>query len=68
MLFVVSDDQEAERVLFSYGYGANIPSTARRRMQQRYDFLHIFIEQFRLHRNKTQRLWHLLDGSSHEFV
>ncbi|XP_076467958.1 progesterone-induced-blocking factor 1-like [Babylonia areolata] len=30
----VEDDQEAEKVLFSYGYGANVPSTAKRRMQQ----------------------------------
>ncbi|XP_065058171.1 progesterone-induced-blocking factor 1-like [Rhopilema esculentum] len=30
----VPDGQEAERVLFSYGYGANILSTAKRRMQQ----------------------------------
>ncbi|KAK2551100.1 Progesterone-induced-blocking factor 1 [Acropora cervicornis] len=26
--------ENAERVLFSYGYGANVPSTAKRRMQQ----------------------------------
>ena len=25
---------EAERVLFSYGYGANVPSNAKRRMKQ----------------------------------
>ncbi|KAL8573389.1 hypothetical protein ACOMHN_032404 [Nucella lapillus] len=30
----VDDEQEAEKVLFSYGYGANVPSTAKRRMQQ----------------------------------
>ncbi|XP_062507788.1 progesterone-induced-blocking factor 1-like [Corticium candelabrum] len=30
----VSDNGEAERVLFSYGYGANVPSTAKRRLQQ----------------------------------
>eukprot|EP00118_Oscarella_pearsei_P015092 m.133244 g.133244 ORF g.133244 m.133244 type:complete len:729 (+) comp38121_c0_seq4:1182-3368(+) len=29
----ISDDAEAERVLFSYGYGANVPSTAKRRLQ-----------------------------------
>lgn len=28
---------DAERVLFAYGYGANVPSTAKRRMQQRYE-------------------------------
>lgn len=28
----VEDEQEAEKVLFSYGYGANVPSTAKRRM------------------------------------
>uniref|UniRef100_H3DI21 Progesterone immunomodulatory binding factor 1 n=1 Tax=Tetraodon nigroviridis TaxID=99883 RepID=H3DI21_TETNG len=30
----VEDEAEAERVLFSYGYGANVPTTARRRLQQ----------------------------------
>ena len=25
---------QAERVLFSYGYGANVPSNAKRRMKQ----------------------------------
>jgi progesterone-induced-blocking factor 1 len=30
----VSDESEAERVLFSYGYGASVPSTAKRRLQQ----------------------------------
>ncbi|XP_033743341.1 progesterone-induced-blocking factor 1-like [Pecten maximus] len=30
----VDDEQEAEKVLFSYGYGANMPSTAKRRLQQ----------------------------------
>ena len=29
------ENEDAERVLFSYGYGANVPSTAKRRMQQR---------------------------------
>ncbi|KAJ8028167.1 Progesterone-induced-blocking factor 1 [Holothuria leucospilota] len=28
-----ADESEAERVLFSYGYGANIPTTAKRRLQ-----------------------------------
>ncbi|CAC5423073.1 PIBF1 [Mytilus coruscus] len=30
----VDDETEAEKVLFSYGYGANIPSTSKRRLQQ----------------------------------
>ncbi|XP_052675379.1 progesterone-induced-blocking factor 1-like [Crassostrea angulata] len=30
----VEDDQEAEKVLFSYGYGANVPTTSKRRLQQ----------------------------------
>ena len=33
--FLVENESDAERVLFSYGYGANVPSTAKRRMQQR---------------------------------
>ncbi len=33
--FVVENEDEAERVLFSYGYGANIPTTAKRRLKQR---------------------------------
>ncbi len=34
--FVVENEDEAERVLFSYGYGANIPTTAKRRLKQRW--------------------------------
>ncbi|KAM5181426.1 progesterone-induced-blocking factor 1 [Mantella aurantiaca] len=30
----MEDDVEAERVLYSYGYGANIPTTAKRRLKQ----------------------------------
>uniref|UniRef100_A0A8C5BIG3 Progesterone immunomodulatory binding factor 1 n=1 Tax=Gadus morhua TaxID=8049 RepID=A0A8C5BIG3_GADMO len=30
----VENEEEAERVLFSYGYGANVPTTAKRRLQQ----------------------------------
>uniref|UniRef100_A0A8D0H6V0 Progesterone immunomodulatory binding factor 1 n=1 Tax=Sphenodon punctatus TaxID=8508 RepID=A0A8D0H6V0_SPHPU len=30
----VENEAEAERVLFSYGYGANVPTTAKRRLKQ----------------------------------
>ncbi|XP_074234413.1 progesterone-induced-blocking factor 1 isoform X4 [Camelus bactrianus] len=30
----IENEDEAERVLFSYGYGANVPTTARRRLKQ----------------------------------
>ncbi|XP_066920860.1 progesterone-induced-blocking factor 1-like [Clytia hemisphaerica] len=30
----MTDEGDSERVLFAYGYGANVPSTAKRRMQQ----------------------------------
>ncbi|XP_044293810.1 progesterone-induced-blocking factor 1 isoform X2 [Varanus komodoensis] len=30
----LENEDEAERVLFSYGYGANVPTTARRRLKQ----------------------------------
>ncbi|XP_057313065.1 progesterone-induced-blocking factor 1-like [Hydractinia symbiolongicarpus] len=30
----MTSEDDAERVLFAYGYGANVPSTAKRRMQQ----------------------------------
>lgn len=30
----IDNEEEAERVLFSYGYGANIPTTAKRRLKQ----------------------------------
>ncbi|XP_067297491.1 progesterone-induced-blocking factor 1 isoform X2 [Pseudorasbora parva] len=30
----IENEDEAERVLFSYGYGANIPTTAKRRLKQ----------------------------------
>ena len=31
----VENESDAERVLFSYGFGTSVPSTSRRRMQQR---------------------------------
>ena len=31
----VENEEDAERVLYSYGYGANVPSTAKRRLKQR---------------------------------
>ena len=34
-LISAENESDAERVLFAYGYGANVPSTAKRRMQQR---------------------------------
>ncbi|XP_006882790.1 PREDICTED: progesterone-induced-blocking factor 1 [Elephantulus edwardii] len=30
----IENEDEAERILFSYGYGANVPTTARRRLKQ----------------------------------
>lgn len=33
--FPVENEDEAERILFSYGYGANVPTTAKRRLKQR---------------------------------
>ncbi|KAJ8253391.1 hypothetical protein GJAV_G00212410 [Gymnothorax javanicus] len=30
----LDNEEEAERVLFSYGYGANVPTTAKRRLKQ----------------------------------
>lgn len=30
----IENEDEAERVLFSYGYGANVPTTAKRRLKQ----------------------------------
>ncbi|OXB66937.1 hypothetical protein ASZ78_014098, partial [Callipepla squamata] len=35
--FAVENEVEAERVLFSYGYGANVPTTAKRRLKQSFD-------------------------------
>ncbi|KAG6931870.1 progesterone immunomodulatory binding factor 1 [Chelydra serpentina] len=32
----MENEDEAERILFSYGYGANVPTTAKRRLKQRY--------------------------------
>ena len=34
-LLSVDEETEAERVLFSYGYGANVPTTTKRRLKQR---------------------------------
>lgn len=39
----VQDEEEAEKVLFSYGYGANVPTTARRRLKQRCSTAHTHI-------------------------
>ncbi|XP_073651391.1 progesterone-induced-blocking factor 1 isoform X1 [Tursiops truncatus] len=33
-LIKVENEDEAERILFSYGYGANVPTTAKRRLKQ----------------------------------
>ncbi|XP_068382655.1 progesterone-induced-blocking factor 1 isoform X3 [Eschrichtius robustus] len=30
----IENEEEAERILFSYGYGANVPTTAKRRLKQ----------------------------------
>ncbi|XP_041531429.1 progesterone-induced-blocking factor 1 isoform X3 [Microtus oregoni] len=30
----IENEDEAERILYSYGYGANVPTTAKRRLQQ----------------------------------
>ena len=35
----VESEDDAERVLFSYGYGANVPTTAKRRLKQRCLFM-----------------------------
>lgn len=35
VVLLVENEEEAERVLFSYGYGANVPTTAKRRLKQR---------------------------------
>lgn len=31
----IENEDEAERILYSYGYGANVPTTAKRRLRQR---------------------------------
>lgn len=31
--FLVENDTDAERMLFSYGYGASLPTSAKRRLQ-----------------------------------
>uniref|UniRef100_A0A8C2D4W2 Progesterone immunomodulatory binding factor 1 n=1 Tax=Cyprinus carpio TaxID=7962 RepID=A0A8C2D4W2_CYPCA len=42
----MENEDEAERVLFSYGYGANIPTTAKRRLKQRLKLLLLFFFTF----------------------
>lgn len=42
IFFPVDNEEEAERVLFSYGYGANVPTTAKRRLKQRYSTRNTF--------------------------
>uniref|UniRef100_A0A8C4E6F8 Progesterone immunomodulatory binding factor 1 n=1 Tax=Dicentrarchus labrax TaxID=13489 RepID=A0A8C4E6F8_DICLA len=39
----IENEEEAERVLFSYGYGANVPTTAKRRLKQRYSYKHMCV-------------------------
>ena len=36
LLLAVEHECDAERVLFSYGFGTSIPTNSRRRLQQRY--------------------------------
>ena len=38
---LVESEQDAERVLFSFGFGTSVPSTSRRRMQQRCVYVYI---------------------------
>lgn len=33
LFFIVENDNDAEKVLFSYGYGASLPTSAKRRLQ-----------------------------------
>ena len=37
------DPNEAERLLFSYGYGANIPTSAKHRMKQSVNLARRFV-------------------------
>ena len=34
LLLLVGEDSDAERVLVAFGYGANLPTTSKRRLQQ----------------------------------
>lgn len=34
-IFSVENEEEAEKVIFSYGYGANVPSNAKQRLKHR---------------------------------
>ena len=43
LCLIVENEEEAERVLFSYGYGANVPTTSKRRLQQRLISSHIIL-------------------------
>ena len=40
-LYIVEDEKDAERVLFSYGFGTSILSSTRHRIQQRYYLYYI---------------------------
>lgn len=54
----VDNEADAEKVMFSYGYGANVPTTARRRLQQRYDSAGNYFCAFRLAVNERAEPHH----------
>ncbi|KAM9319393.1 progesterone-induced-blocking factor 1 [Gastrophryne carolinensis] len=58
----MEDDIEAERVLFSYGYGANVPTTAKRRLQQS---VHLAKRLLQLERQNTSLIKDLEQQKEH---
>ncbi|XP_040204420.1 progesterone-induced-blocking factor 1-like [Rana temporaria] len=52
----MEDDIEAERVLYSYGYGANIPTTAKRRLKQSVHLARRLLQLERLNSSLTKDL------------
>ncbi|KAI5089898.1 progesterone-induced-blocking factor 1 isoform X1, partial [Silurus meridionalis] len=58
----MENEDEAERVLFSYGYGANMPTTAKRRLKQS---VHLARRVLQLEKQNTQLRRDLERSSAH---
>ncbi|XP_068424244.1 progesterone-induced-blocking factor 1 [Clinocottus analis] len=52
----IENEEEAERVLFSYGYGANVPTTAKRRLKQSVHLARRVLQLERLNTSLTREL------------
>uniref|UniRef100_G3P5S2 Progesterone immunomodulatory binding factor 1 n=1 Tax=Gasterosteus aculeatus aculeatus TaxID=481459 RepID=G3P5S2_GASAC len=61
----IENEEEAERVLFSYGYGANVPTTAKRRLKQSVHLARRVLQLERQNTSLTRELERLKSQTGH---